>query len=307
MKKLLIVTLVFLVWTGKALSQVSFPENDAVWKEEHITFAGPVFNYYALCGDTVLNDNLYSQVVSMQLDSNGQVESTTYLGGLRSNGQQVRYFSDYESTEFLLYDFSLNPGNSITLYIPDLLDTLTRTVDSVKTEVIAGVARKKIYFKSNTAGFEPEFWMEGIGSSYGLLGRGLDPIPDNVHTLWCYRHESDYLNLSSETCELPELTGCSITNSTKFTSKGTPLKLTVSPNPTSSRLKFFINKNEELHQCNLKIYAANGKILKVLDPVGLETPLPSDVKLSPGFYIAVLGNKETDRVMAHTTFIVKGE
>jgi hypothetical protein len=307
MKKLPFFTLVFLVWTGKALTQTAFPENGAVWKEEHITFAGPVFEHYALCGDTLLNGNLYSQVVRLQLDSSGQVANSTYLGALRSNGQQVRFFSDYESTEFLLYDFGLAAGNSITLYVPDLLDTLTRTVDSVKSEFVAGAMRRFIYFKPQFGGNEPEYWVEGIGSSYGLLGRGLDPIPDNVHTLWCYEHGSDYLNLSGENCELPELTGCSIANSTKFTSKGPAFKLSVSPNPSASRLKFFVNNQEGLHLCNLKIYAANGKILKVLDQVGQETPLPSDVQLSPGFYIAVLSHKENDRVMAHTTFVVGGE
>lgn len=307
MKKLLFITLVFLVWTGRALSQVSFPENDAVWKEEHITFAGPVLKHFALCGDTVLNGTQYSRVIELQLDSTGQVSGSTYLGGLRSTGSSVVFYSNEELTAYLLYDFSLQAGQTIQLHVPFLLDTITRTVDSVKSVLLAGAMRRVIYFKPGPGEFDPEFWIEGIGSSYGLLNRATPPGGDIGFQLLCYQHGSDYLNLTLIECFLPELTGCGLANSTEFTSKGDPLRMTVSPNPTASRLQFFINQPESLSRYNLKIYAANGKMLKVLEQVGPENTLPADVSLPPGFYIAVLDTKQSGRVMAHCTFVVQGD
>ncbi len=310
MKKVFFPTLVFLTWAAGALSQIQFPKTDAIWKEEHIFIGGPYLTHFALCGDTVINGTSYSKVVSLQVDSNLQVTEKGYMGGFRQEGQKSFYSSSGFPNEIILYDFTLEAGNTIDLYMHHgSTEGLTRTVDSTTNEMIAGKMRKVIYFQPDWEGCPKEWWIEGIGSNFGFLGRGFSDCyaSDFGSSLQCFQHQDEYYTLLPIECFLPELTGCNLTNSSRFAPKGESLKLTVSPNPSSSRLKFFINKNEGLNSSNLKIYAANGKILKVVEQVGMETPLPSDLKLSPGFYIAVLGDKETDRVMAHTTFIVKGE
>lgn len=299
-------TLVFLIlWTGKALSQnVPFPQNDALWKEEHITFAGPVLKYFALCGDTVIDGTSYAQVVELQVDNAMNVVGKTFLGGLRSGGPVVRYLPVWASFEYVLYDFSLQEEDVIDLLPLYGAEPITRKVDSVKMETLEGKLRKVIYFHPGPGEAQPEYWVEGIGSSYGLLGRAIPPGGDIGFTLLCYQHDAEYVNFTDIECFLPELTGCDLTSSSAEPDPEQPLKLTASPNPAGKDVRFFANRKNNLEGLTLKIYAANGKLLSVSEHVMQEMLLPGNVPLASGFYIAVLESKKTGRVMAHCTFIL---
>lgn len=308
MQKTVLSSLVFLsCWTGVALSQtVPFPQSNAVWKEEHETIAGPIFKHFALCSDTVINGNTYIQVVALQVDSALNVVQTAYMGGLRSGGGVVRFLPNYSMPEYVLYDFNLEAGDVIDL-IPLYSDTpVSREVDSVKVEMVAGKMRKVIYFAPGYPGAPVEYWMEGIGSSYGLLGRAFDPGGDIGSQLLCFKHDEEYLNLTFIECFLPELPAeCGIFNAGQEVAANEPLKLTASPNPSGDDVRFSINQKTMPEPCVLKIYTANGKLLKTVGQVGLATVLPNGASLKPGFYIAVLESEKNRRVLAHCTFVTE--
>ena len=73
--------------------------------------------------------------------------------------------------------------------------------------------------------------MEGIGSSFGLLGRAQDPGGDIGFTLLCFEHGDEYLNLTLIECFLPELGDCSILNSTA--EAVSEAVFSISPNPAT--------------------------------------------------------------------------
>lgn len=308
MQRTVFSSIVFLfVWTGGTLAQnLPFPQSNAVWKEAQTTIAGPVFSHVALCGDTLLNGANYSQLLSLQVDNDQDITGSYYLGGLRSNNGVVRYLPGGSSSELVLYDFNLTPNAVIDLTEVFTGNTVTRKVDSVKMEMLAGKMRKVIYFEPGYTGAPVEFWMEGIGSSFGLLGRASDPGADYGSELYCFQHGAEYHNQTPTECLLPQLPAeCGILNPSKeVVVKKEPLKLTAQPNPAGPTLRFSTNQKQLPEACNLKIYAANGKLLKTVAATQPEMDLPDGLNLNPGFYIATLESQRTERVLAHCSFVV---
>lgn len=110
-------------------------------------------------GDTVINETHYTFLETCKNDptfTNWQ-KSNYYFREDTINGK-VYLFAD--NSEQLLYDFSLEVGDSLAM------NDFYLHVDSVKTELIAGKNRKVIYFEDLC---EPLVMIEGIGTFYDLL------------------------------------------------------------------------------------------------------------------------------------------
>lgn len=300
-------TLIFLLgWAGKTGAQnLPFPENNAVWKEEHTTIAGPLLKHFELCGDTLLNATHYSKVLELEVDNDLNITGQAFVGGLRSQGERVWFLPKDGPAEYLLYDFGLQAGETIQLQLLYSSQPVTRQVDSVATKLIDGAMRKVIYFHPGDPSENPvEWWVEGLGSTYGLLGRATQPGGDLGSTLLCFGHGDEYVNFILIECFLPEPVGCDFANADQTELPGAPLKLTASPNPGSNDLHFYVNQRNALDKNRISIYMANGKLMKTIEHIQSETPL--DGSLPAGFYIAVLESQESGRSLAHCTFVVKG-
>jgi hypothetical protein len=307
MKFTIFSSIVFLfVWTGTMLAQnMPFPESNAVWKVSQTTIAGPIFSFVALCGDTVLSGTHYSQVVGLQVDDQLNITDSYFQGALRNDGNAVYFKPNSNEPEYLLYDFNLQAGNVISLYSPPLGQYIDRHVDSVKTQDLAGQQRKVIYFTPSENWMPVERWIEGIGSSYGPLGRAADPFPDFGGELLCFQHGSEYHNETLIECFLPQLPAeCSIVNEVPAPITLEPLRLTAQPNPAGRTVSFTINQKQLPEPCHLKVYAANGKLLGTVAIAQTEMTLPSNLTLGQGFYIATLESDRAERVLAHCTFVV---
>lgn len=305
MRKVTFITLVFLSWTGIANTQVvSFPENDAIWQEEYITIAGPFSRFFALCGDTLINSKNYNQLVQLQLDVNGEVTGKTYFAAVRTEGPKVWVVPQAATAEVLLYDYSLQAGQQVQLLNLTTGEQVSRTVDSVKVENIASANRRVIYFKPE-ASESGEFWIQGIGSNYGVLWRAHVPFPDFAFALLCFQHADKYVNLTTTECLLPQLPEeCDQVNADHApVPASVTLKLTAFPNPGGQEMNFRVSVNSQLEKYNLKIYAANGKLMQTIEQVLPTTKLSPEPSMKPGFYIAVLELKQSGRVVAHCTFV----
>ncbi|MFQ5448567.1 MAG: T9SS type A sorting domain-containing protein [Saprospiraceae bacterium] len=301
MKKIIPFTLIFLSGAGMAHAQnIPFPANGAVWKEAHTTIAGPILRHYALCGDTTINAITYSKVVELQLDSTGQVSETAYVGAIRSGGPIVRFIADYEVEENVLFDFSLEAGDTIQVKPWFGNFPIGRTVDSVKTENLAGQLRKVIYFHPGYEGAPVEFWMEGIGSSYGLTGRAFDPGADIGFSLLCFQHGSTYLNLTLIECFLPEVPDCGFSNSTEKL----PLPVTVSPNPSGADIKVSLPADRPVVPWHLVVFDAVGRKVSTIEPQSTFEAIIRGGSLAPGTYFLSIEEKHTGRKLAHAKVIV---
>lgn len=290
----------FLFSAFAGISQtIDFPDNNAIWKEAQITIAGPFTRHLALCGDTLFNGVVYSQIVELQVNDSMQITSSNYVGALREENSLVYYHSDFLPDDILLYDFSLEAGDEISLSFTFADQQVTRKVESTEVQLLAGKMRKVIYFENAvpTCSLPKEIWIEGIGSSYGLLERSFDPctVADAGGQLLCFQQEDEYLNLTFIECFLPTLNNCSFINATENISPKNTL-LHLYPNPTADHL--FIEIKNELITADFKFLVINsfGQIIETELKNNGEN-LSTDVsELSGGIYFIKIMDEENKQV-----------
>lgn len=177
-----ILSTVFIFFPILLYSQTSiyhpFPDSNAVWNEQYDFFdfyPSPISidNYsITIDGDTMINGILYHKLITPFVQHqyipphfNGPQILTGYKGALRQDttARKVYYVARYDSLETLLYDFSLNVGDTI------LDQTFCAvTVYSIDSVLIGSDYRKRWNIYGSIQG--PLEFIEGIGSSFGLLG-----------------------------------------------------------------------------------------------------------------------------------------
>lgn len=162
---------------------IELPDSNAKWINIHRTFTGsPVLletqiQYCASGIDTVINSNAY-----FIIDTCGG----GYKGAMRNDNGRVHYVPKDSVNEFLLYDFTVNDGDSLyDVYIESAngygalydLKVDSGAVDSI---LIDGFYRKKISFWFGAYG-----WIEGIGNEQGLFWEPWGNISGYSLELFC--------------------------------------------------------------------------------------------------------------------------
>ena len=185
---------------GSIQAQTDFPESDAVWVNK-ITCHDPWSTYlcdaefYCLPGeDTLIDGQNYSKLYRCDDEVN------MYQGSLRVDAEVVYYIPVDSITEFVLYDFTLEEGDSISnfwMLDSPFYDTLI--VSSTAIESFDGIDRKVINFES-TGGR----WVQGLGSDWGLLRELWHNISGYFVELQCMSvgDSSYYPLLSDEPCDM---------------------------------------------------------------------------------------------------------
>ena len=178
-------------------------------------------------GDTILlEDTLYYEVLVRF------PEKSSLLGYLREdiNAKKVYYRNNFGQEPTLLYDFSLEEGDTVRLYgNPGAKYTILQ-VDSI--ELLTGDFRKR-WVLSPEFGENP-IWIEGIGNTtiYLLNSGSIDGSTLVTALLCCYENnELVYMNNFFNTCNL------SISHVEGFSNTS----LRIWPNPT----KDFIHISEK--------------------------------------------------------------
>lgn len=302
MKKKIYLLFPVLLFTCSIIAQNPIPENAAIWKEQMKTFAGFVTNHYAMCGDTLINNLTYSKIERWEVDNDLNILSKEYFSALRSENQKVYYIPSWDSEEYLLYDFNLEVGGEIELpdyYSPTF--TFTRTVDSVKTEMIAGQQRKVIYFQPGYPTAPVEYWMEGIGSSYSLMFRGIDPGGDIGFNLLCFQHEDEYLNLTAIECFLPEVRDCGVINSVGENKND--YSFSVFPNPTSDFIRISQVGGEKVPLL-INLYHVDGRLVKHMSMLKDSENYIDLNGHSEGLYFVKILNEETGQLLHSSKIFV---
>jgi len=115
---------------------------------------------YKIEGDTLVDSILYYKLWI----SHDSLETLSNLGLLREESDIV-YFMPSNSTEGVLYDFSLEVGDS-TMVRNVFCEEIPITVVNIDTVEYSGILRKRWHLNSD---FGEEIWIEGIGSVSGLV------------------------------------------------------------------------------------------------------------------------------------------
>jgi hypothetical protein len=272
LKKICCWLLYFLFFTCQlALSQTEyeytpFPDSNAIWSE---VCRAPVsenyeLDYHVLAlfnEDTVINSIEYHKLFRLY-DTVLNRKKAEYIGGIREDSLQRVYYKglnlykDYlymntnENGEVLLYDFSLQVGDS--LYGGNfMLSYEYLVVEDIDTVTICGEYRKRFHFQ-----YSWQKWIEGIGNINGLLFvSGTIPTNGVKNTLICFKKQGicEYSSPEYESCYPGPLVGINEPSSKSG--------VEIYPNPAGELLHFRTRKTYSM----LCIYDLQGKKQKAIN------------------------------------------
>jgi hypothetical protein len=243
---------------------IPFPNNNATWVNYHYYFGGEwttptinvavqIENFCVHNEDTIINSLTYTKLNYCNGD---------YRGALRDNGGQVFFVSNDSLHEMLLYDFTVDIGDTLTdvFFNDNWIDTLY--ISNITSVTIGAVVRKKIHLSLSSGGFGEmsDHWIEGVGCSAGLL---VDPflnqnISGTYARLECFstndsifNPQSNFYYSGSGSCDLNYL---SLNGSADA-----PILLF--PNPTSDVITIQLPNSDEV--CEIKICNTKGEVVNL--------------------------------------------
>jgi len=177
-----------------------FPDSNAIWNSKYGGYYGTPIVRFGLNGDTVINNQVYKKVYQIVDDSTLNLANMTYYAAIRENASKQLFakMTDYDD-EILIYDFSLNIGDTIISNSPsgylnyDLC--IIADIDSIELE--NNQFRKR--FKIND--YEQDYWIEGIGSIGGLFHPTMDYIIGSYCDLTCFKNNDTAKYINNPQCD----------------------------------------------------------------------------------------------------------
>ncbi len=293
---------------AKAQEYLPFPQDSATWYSAYsYPWPHPPYVYYTTykfetLGDTIINGVEYTKLYSCDAFEDS---FPNYRGAYRVeiDSNKVYYIEEYSTTESLLYDFAMSPGDTITTYQSGYPPFELICLDT-STLILNGIAHKELliysYLDNGTECYT--VWVRGIGSLRM-------PIETNyfcassfewAYDLSCYYYKGNQVYYWYEN---PFFEGCAGTNEyIGIDMKEIQNSFSVIPNPVKSvsRLKY----PETVHELfDYRIFNENGIVVQ--SESGIFLPSISIIKndFSPGIYIIQLNSYSANQVFT-TKFIV---
>lgn len=302
--------LLFVLFTcHSAFSQGSMPslnDTSGAWRVNYINdngSAGAYFTHdhyrYTFDGDTLINDLLYHKLYkgghSWAEDFfaggtyNHVYYSGIFSGAIREEGSRWFYLGGPEATqEFLLYDFSLNPGDPLPITFNNYIEGMV--VTNVDTVVINNIPRRRMFIEGYN-GPSATCIIEGIGSNTGLI----EPIQmfEPIWYLVCYAENGEPVwNEGGGVCD--------ITVDVKIIPGFTTGKLLVFPDPVidnaSVRFPALAEKGV------LSVYDDTGRLQEQESLSAGQTGSDITANLKPGLYFIFI---RSGSFSASAKFIVR--
>jgi len=173
MKRMLIFSfLIFCLQVSQGQENTLITEN-RMWSYLQDNCAPGVTEYKSFYtrfrGDTLLNGNLYKKVQLAEDESADQWKYTDEF--VREQENRVYYFNTLLEEESLIYDFNLEVAEEVTVWNPLKPDGLQLIVNKIDSVLIMDSYHKRMELIIDEFS-SPEYWIEGIGSEYGLLNSG---------------------------------------------------------------------------------------------------------------------------------------
>jgi hypothetical protein len=167
--RIIFLTLLFGLTIMKMVGQnaVPFPMTNVNWTMDKITVSmsnppetSHMYSYYKTNGDTILNGKTYTKIFK---------ETGLYCFLREEDALVYCKYNDgpwIDTTEFILYDFSLNVGDTVQLPLLDFSLNYYPGVVEYVDSIMIGSTKRKIITVSSWITFD---FVEGVGSLQGLL------------------------------------------------------------------------------------------------------------------------------------------
>lgn len=191
---------------------------------------------YVLNGDTLISNLHYSKLFA---------GNTHYAGAIRENNKIIYFIPDTTATEYQLYNFNLNLGDTILHpYGGAICSGDTAIVIHVDSVLASDGYHRRLSFNSHA------IWIEGVGAYFFLLN------PCNV---WCISPGNPQLVCMSSNLGFiyPNGTASCILSVDK--PQLLQNKITISPNPASLTARIILSP--EFINATFKIYNSIGMLV----------------------------------------------
>ena len=230
------------------------PETDAKWINTHSTLQWEPFPHYTIDGvvnycssnsDTLINGQTYFIIDTCD---NGH-----YKGAMRNDNGKVWFVPKGSDSEYLLYDFTAAPGDTIfDVYIEwfgggYFLEDLYVDPSGVDSVLIGGQYRKRISFMGIA-------WIEGIGNTQGLFLEPWPNISEYLVDLYCMSANDTtyYPDFTAGDCQFPV---------GKEELRVNQPEVMVYPNPADATLYFSLDNGLNRSGITFQLYDVNGSLL----------------------------------------------
>jgi len=218
MKKTIIVSTLTLLFNYlNAQNYVSLLDSNIFWNGKKSDFCAPYFKFvnFFINGDTLINSNYYYKVYKKDSIILGSptIDTLEYSAALREDtiNKKVFLIPVNDSVEKLIYDFSLTVNDTVNIF--NISGNWTKIVESIDYIEIDSTCRKRLKVYSDFC--EEEYWIEGIGSTKGLLFAGVcggTCVDYDLNSVIINKNDTIYNNLDTiVSCSIQQPTIDSLT------------------------------------------------------------------------------------------------
>jgi hypothetical protein len=290
MKNLFFLFLLFASITGAQAQYKPLPMQNAEWYQDGgiallscptCTFVN--YKYYT-DGDTLINAQTYVKIKKVEVPNINDVSLfPAYTGAIRQDtlNKKIYVVLTDSTTEHILYDFSLQVGDTINSVLHTLtagcLGFNTETIYLIDTIQVNGYDHRVFHYQGSCDGTDGSY-IEGIGSEFGLLFPNLKDIQES-HLNCLKINNQSYYPYANVTCTLPTI---SVNDLDQL------LDISIFPNPTSEILTISLPENSLTTDAHL--FDAAGKEQHRLKVQGGEN-IVDVIKLDYGIYFLQIGSQ----------------
>lgn len=268
------------------------PAEGAEWNNAEVEGTTYYANRIVCIGDTLIDSIHYSklyktwsavyfQTGACEFDySSGPYLMESYEGAVRTDEyQKVYYIFPEEDTSRLIYDFSVNEGDSVKIdgYDAEYYSYIL----GVDTIFLSNGPRKRITMQGIYS-FHDE-WIEGVGSIYGLLATFMRPWERYDSELTCYQEYGERLYPSVTNCDR-----CNIVTVDRVDTFNS--NISIYPNPITATS--IIEWSNMINASKLIFYNLSGRIILLKEATGAESLKISNQELEKGILLMELIDKD---------------
>jgi len=207
----------------------------------HSNFSTEIFK---IEGDTIIDSLTYKKLIATY----DTAWSYSYFRGAIRMDETKKVYFNYYGTDLLIYDFNLNVNDT---FINEYCSLVVQSIDYVLID--NEQIKKKITLKDISWRNVEEFWIEDIGSNFGILNFEFWVLIDAYFSfdLLCCKKNDEFL-YHSDVYDF-----CFFDNTSVEKIKFEQFKL--SPNPMSQTTKIELEK--EFKEIIIEVYNIQGQLI----------------------------------------------
>lgn len=298
MKRNLILILLFLTVKYSFSQYRPLPMQNAEWINHGgialLSCPGcTIVNYkYYTDGDTIINSQKYVKIKKTEIPAiNNVTLYPTYTGAIRQDtlNKKIYIVLSDSTTERILYDFSLQVGDTVNSVLHDLAANECAPLSAFNVEIISSIDSilingnyHKVFNIQGSCTYNLSY-IEGVGSNYGLIFPNASSGIKQSYLTCTKVNGQTYFPYSTASCTLPG--PVSVTN---FNINKT---IEIYPNPSNDKINIIIPDMEKSTTSKMTLLSPIGQIL-ITEKINNQKNVMNISSLPKGFYILTISVNE---------------